>query len=259
MSTQIEQNTEALEEILQAVNELPEAGGGGLSSTASALLVTILKNAVYTSNQSANIVALEAALTSGGGSGSGGDTGGGNEGGSGSETTEERIEWQFGGTIDNTTFVYNTLDMSGGAAAVYSSNVITGLIPSDGNTALRFSLDKTKVSKYKFRLYLYNADGTPYKASNSKGSYSETYSGDLTDVIPMRDPGAAGRVFVDGDWTYKIPAGCSALVWVEFADALQNSTILDNSLLDANGKIYGVIDRIAFDGEILNAYVVKEV
>lgn len=41
---------------------------GGLSATASALLITILRNGVYSTDQSANITALEAALASGGGS-----------------------------------------------------------------------------------------------------------------------------------------------------------------------------------------------
>ena len=41
---------------------------GGLNATASALLITILRNGVYSTNQSTNITALEAALASGGGS-----------------------------------------------------------------------------------------------------------------------------------------------------------------------------------------------
>ena len=45
---------------------------GGIGSTASALLIGILKNAVYTADQSANITALEVELALGGGSGSGG-------------------------------------------------------------------------------------------------------------------------------------------------------------------------------------------
>lgn len=52
---------------------IPDSGGnadqsGGLSSTASALLITILRNGVYSTDQSANITALEAILASGGGS-----------------------------------------------------------------------------------------------------------------------------------------------------------------------------------------------
>jgi hypothetical protein len=46
---------------------------GGLTDTARALLITILRNAVYTSDQSANITALETALASSG-SGDSGET-----------------------------------------------------------------------------------------------------------------------------------------------------------------------------------------
>lgn len=45
----------------------------GLSDAAKALLITILRNGVYSTNQSANITALEAALASSGGSGGGED------------------------------------------------------------------------------------------------------------------------------------------------------------------------------------------
>lgn len=41
--------------------------GGGMSATASALLITILRNAVYSTDQSANITALQNALASSGG------------------------------------------------------------------------------------------------------------------------------------------------------------------------------------------------
>ena len=63
------------EQIAQAVEdymaEHPVSGGnanqsGGMSATASALLITILRNAVYSTDQSANITALEAALATGG-------------------------------------------------------------------------------------------------------------------------------------------------------------------------------------------------
>ena len=49
--------------------EIAVSGGGGMSSTASALLITILRNGVYSTDQSANITALEAALASGGSDG----------------------------------------------------------------------------------------------------------------------------------------------------------------------------------------------
>lgn len=43
---------------------LTGSGGGGINSTAKTLLETILKNAIYTTDQSANITALMSALTS---------------------------------------------------------------------------------------------------------------------------------------------------------------------------------------------------
>lgn len=53
--------------------------GGGLSTTATTLLISVLRNAVYSTDQSANIEALKTALGSSGGSGGG--TGGDNTGG----------------------------------------------------------------------------------------------------------------------------------------------------------------------------------
>lgn len=52
---------------------------GGMSATAKALLISILRNAVYTTNQSASITALEAALAVSGGNGDSGDSGGNGE------------------------------------------------------------------------------------------------------------------------------------------------------------------------------------
>lgn len=60
-----------------AVGSLQDPNNAGLNETATTLLVTILRSGVYSTDQSANITALEAALGSSGGSGdSGGDSGG---------------------------------------------------------------------------------------------------------------------------------------------------------------------------------------
>ena len=60
-------NTEQKDSLVEAINEAARTGGGGgLNSTASTLLITILRNGAYTEDQSANITALEAALASGG-------------------------------------------------------------------------------------------------------------------------------------------------------------------------------------------------
>lgn len=56
---------EAISQLSDTINNLP-SGSGGLNSTAKNLLVTILRNGVYSVDQSANITALETALSSGG-------------------------------------------------------------------------------------------------------------------------------------------------------------------------------------------------
>lgn len=58
--------------------EIANGGGSGLSATARTLLIAILRNGVYTADQSTNITELEAALKSTGdsGGGSGGESGG---------------------------------------------------------------------------------------------------------------------------------------------------------------------------------------
>lgn len=55
-------------EIAEMVDVSPDSGGNanGLSTTAANLLITILRNGVYSTDQSANITALETALASGG-------------------------------------------------------------------------------------------------------------------------------------------------------------------------------------------------
>ena len=55
----------------KAIEEGRLTGSGGINSTAKTLLETILKNAIYTTDQSANITALMSALSNGS---SGGDT-----------------------------------------------------------------------------------------------------------------------------------------------------------------------------------------
>lgn len=63
-------NGEAPDENGNVKVEIPEDDGGGLTDTARILLMTVLKNGVYTSDQSANLAALEEALKTSGGGGS---------------------------------------------------------------------------------------------------------------------------------------------------------------------------------------------
>ena len=65
--------TQELSKVLEAIADLSTSGG--MSATAKNLLITILRNGMYTTDQSANITALETALgESGGGDNTGGVT-----------------------------------------------------------------------------------------------------------------------------------------------------------------------------------------
>lgn len=273
MSTPIEQNTTDLQNILNAVNELPEAGGGGLSSTASALLVTILKNAVYTSNQSANITALEAALASGGSGG--GNTGGGDEGGSGDNTggdTSETVEEVMNPVLfenpdDSTksfpsinTFEYEVLE--GDAATLYKSAVLFEAPEVTGGT-LVLDFDGTRISGFRFMVWLLNADGTAYKIlvgqkeNGDEMGINDTAIGDIS--YTMRDPGSNSIwTYAGGEVRFAIPDGKKPIV-----SCLTNgsyTTILDESLMigGSTTKMYGVINAV-LAGEVITAKVVKEV
>ena len=57
--------TEAKDTLVAAINEAARTGGGGISTTAKNLLITILRSGVYTADQSANITALDTALGGG--------------------------------------------------------------------------------------------------------------------------------------------------------------------------------------------------
>lgn len=232
--------------------------GGGLTNTARTLLMTVLRNGVYTSDQSANLAALEEALKSSGGGSDEPDVPVEPDEPDVPGVVEEELEWKLVNSVDNNTYVPGVSDKSAGSSAkVYCTGVAVGPISSDGNAELRFTLDTTKVAWYRFRLYIYNEDGTPYKASGPLGDSNNQVSGDLSN-ISLSNPGNTGRVYVNGDWSYKIPNGHSVLVQAEFAGANTNGSILDESLLDANGNVYGLVDAIVFNGEVLHAYVVRE-
>lgn len=57
--------TEAKNNLVAAINEAAQSGGGGISTTAKNLLITILRSGVYTDDQSNNITALDTALGGG--------------------------------------------------------------------------------------------------------------------------------------------------------------------------------------------------
>ena len=61
----LDKRDEKIGSLKEDLNELKESGiGSGMTDTAKKLLITILENAVFTTNQSDNITALEEALIS---------------------------------------------------------------------------------------------------------------------------------------------------------------------------------------------------
>lgn len=80
MDEQIYQNTESINQLSEEISDLKENGTGtsGLTDTVKTLLMTVLKNAVFTSNQSANLTALEKALKANSGGDNTNPDGGGN-------------------------------------------------------------------------------------------------------------------------------------------------------------------------------------
>lgn len=63
---ELEQDISELSGQISNLKDNAPTGGSGLNATAKNLLITILRNGVYSTDQSANITALETALSSGG-------------------------------------------------------------------------------------------------------------------------------------------------------------------------------------------------
>lgn len=66
-------------QLLEEIEDLKQNGTGGISSSAKTLLITILRNGIYSSDQSENITALETALASSDSSDDGADDSTGDE------------------------------------------------------------------------------------------------------------------------------------------------------------------------------------
>lgn len=122
----------------KAREEISKLSGGnadGLSDTAKALLITILRNGVYSTDQSANITALENALASGGS----GDSGGGDSGET--ETTLTSISAVYSGgdvavgtALADLTGIVVTAHYSDGTSATVTGYSLSGTIAEGGNT-----------------------------------------------------------------------------------------------------------------------------
>lgn len=116
------------------ISQLSEDIGGGLNDTAKTLLITIMRNGVYSVDQSANITALEAALASSGNSGD--DSGGsGDTGDDSGDDTPETVTYTI--TNNLTDVVSNNTDTSVNKNAAYSAT----LTAADG-----FTLEGASVS-----------------------------------------------------------------------------------------------------------------
>ena len=153
---------------------------------------------------------------------------------------------------DITTFAYNELDKSGGSSAsVYAAAV--SFAPSTlGGGVLHVDLDTTILSGFKARIYLFDADGNPYKHTAATNG-NKPISGDVTSILNMVDAGTTGTyVEFNGAFTYQIPDGCNVMIC---------TASLANYRVDTTAypKVYPIVDKITFDGEVLTAKVVKEV
>lgn len=123
-----EQNIDIIEQILRSIVEL-ENSAGGISATARELLITVLRNGVYISDQSANITDLETAL---GGSGeSGGET----------EKTLISISATYSGgdvavgtVVTDLTGIVVTATYSDGSTATVTDYTMSGEIAEGENT-----------------------------------------------------------------------------------------------------------------------------
>ncbi len=129
------------EKIVQSVNGVtPDKNGNveitgsdssqsanGLNDTARALLINILRNAVYTSDQSAMITALEKALASTGG--------GGSSGGSGDEPVVPDVPVNPEVTLSGISATYSGGDVAVGTAVNDLTGIVVTAVYSDGSTA----------------------------------------------------------------------------------------------------------------------------
>lgn len=118
------------EQVNTAVNAFLEENpvSSGIGSKASALLITILRNGVYNTNQSANITALENALKSSSGGSSGGS--------GGTETPDEPdVPENPEVTLSSISVVYSGGDVPVGTSVYALTGIVVTAHYSDGSTA----------------------------------------------------------------------------------------------------------------------------
>ena len=112
-----------------------QAGTGGLTDTARALLISILRNAVYTSDQSAAIAALEEALAkNASGGGSNGESGEAEATLSGISATYSGGDVAVGTALTDLTGVVVVATYSDGSTAIVTGYTLSGTIAEGRNT-----------------------------------------------------------------------------------------------------------------------------
>lgn len=125
--------------------EAGNGSGGGLSDTAKTLLIAILRNGIYSTDQSANITALETELgssgESGGGSGDSGESGGDDSGNTDTEVTLSSISATYSGgdvavgtAVTDLTGIVVTAWYSDGSTATVTDYTLSGEIVEGSNT-----------------------------------------------------------------------------------------------------------------------------
>ena len=192
------------------------SGSGGLDSKASALLITILRNGVYGTDQSANITALEAALASGGS--------GGEEGPDIPVVPDEPDEPdEPDGPVVTTYTITNTL------SGVSNSNAAT-TVSEGGTYTATIAADSTHV--------LPDVD--------MGGSIVITMGGsDITTSVYDYNTGAVSIAPVTGNIVITVNAAVKPAI---IEDGLQDFFDYRNAVVNASGDIESVIG----DGIIMN-------
>lgn len=217
----------------------------GLSDTAKTLLITILRNGVYSADQSANITALEAALAS---SGNSGDDSGGS--GDDNEEPEQPVvpdepsagesllySWDFTKSLTDTVSG-NVATLNGSSTATQDSNGVTLNTPANTDTSYvgfttnifganrRYEVDIVSVTNvgaasHFARLFMLN--GTKYKTCGllynpTKGGWdlynAKGWTHEVSAVATTLDylNGKTLKVQINSDYTWDVYADDELIV-----------------------------------------------
>lgn len=177
-----EQNIDIIEQILRSIVEL-ENSAGGISATARELLITVLRNGVYISDQSANITDLETAL---GGSGE-----------SGGETEK---------TLISISATYSGGDVAVGTAVTDLTGIVVTATYSDGSTAevTRYALSGTIVEGSNTITVSYNGKTATFTVTGiAESSGGEEVSVDIQSLLTADGYYYDGYASINGKTRFK--------------------------------------------------------